>query len=70
MNRLHRFRVLALIGIVSLLHACGGGESLPSDDDAGADASAPGDGGPRDAGRACSADAECDDGLFCNGAET
>ncbi|HJL32726.1 MAG TPA: hypothetical protein RMI62_26795, partial [Polyangiaceae bacterium LLY-WYZ-15_(1-7)] len=41
----------------------------------GDDSGAPGDGGPRDAAEAadapslCAVNADCDDGLFCNGAE-
>ncbi len=59
-----RVRVLSVFGAlaaVGLVAGCGGPTASP---DGGG-----GDSGPVDAGRECAADATCDDGLFCNGAE-
>ena len=51
-------RRISLLTAVLFLSACDGG---PADPDAGPD--------PDAATGACAADVDCDDGLFCNGAE-
>ncbi len=54
-------KALSLALFASLVCSCGG--PPPAESDAGADGSV------LDAGAPCSASAECDDGLFCNGIE-
>ena len=52
---------LALVGGSLLFSACGGG---------GGEDGGTSDGALMDAAPECASDAECDDGVFCNGAET
>jgi len=56
---------------VFLASACGGGGSSPGDGavDAGPDAADAQTDANTDANLVCTADADCDDGLFCNGVE-
>ena len=62
-------RVWALTLLVGL-YGCGG-DTGPVDSGSDGEVTNPDGGGGRDdAGPACERDSDCDDGLFCNGAET
>ncbi|MDH5491935.1 MAG: hypothetical protein OEY14_08270, partial [Myxococcales bacterium] len=78
MNRIRRGRAASLqlwtaLALGTFGWACGGGESAPAD--AGTRDADPIDAAPRDTGAVdtgpgvCMADSECDDLIFCNGAE-
>ncbi len=58
----------AVVGWVGL--AMGLAIGLTACGDGGADDAGPSDAGEDDAGPSCAADPDCDDGVYCNGAET